>query len=123
MILFFAAAIVVVGDRAVSGVIRLSVLAKSVNPSAYHRLFSYRRWSSRKRACVIGRFVVDRFCPWGIAKWLAMKSSTGIVARTFTAKLGIALLDEYDNLVSANRGISNSEDLSQPSCGGQVVRQ
>tara|TARA_R110002167_G_C12620606_1_gene646734 strand:- start:38 stop:1390 length:1353 start_codon:yes stop_codon:yes gene_type:complete len=68
IILFFAAAIVVVGDRTVSGVIRLLAIIEPLNPSTYHRLFSHRRWSSRAIARLIARFVVDRFCPEGIVK-------------------------------------------------------
>lgn len=68
LILFFAAAIVVVGDRTVSAVIRLLAIFEPVNPSTYHRLFSHRRWSSRSLGRVIARFVIDRFCPDGIIR-------------------------------------------------------
>lgn len=38
-ILFFAAAIVVTGDRTVSAVLRLLTLVEPLNPFTYHRLF------------------------------------------------------------------------------------
>ncbi|HKI69281.1 MAG TPA: hypothetical protein VKA67_06820, partial [Verrucomicrobiae bacterium] len=47
IVLFFAAAILTVGDRTVSHVLRLLSLIEKVNPSTYHRLFSHRRWKSR----------------------------------------------------------------------------
>ena len=64
-ILFFAAAIVVVGKRTVSAVLRLLSLIMTLNPSTYHRLFSHRKWSSSRLAFVIIRFVLNRFCPDG----------------------------------------------------------
>lgn len=68
LILFFTAAMVVVGERTVSSVIRLLDIIEPLNPSTYHRLFSHRRWSSRRPARIIARFVVDRFCPEGVVK-------------------------------------------------------
>ena len=65
LILFFAAAILVIGDRTVSGVLRLLQLIEPLNPSTYHRLFSYRKWSSRRFAKIITGFIIDRFCPNG----------------------------------------------------------
>lgn len=67
-ILFFAAAIVVTGDRTVSAVLRLLALIQPLNPSTYHRLFSHRRWSSKSLAKVITKFVLDRFVPDGPVK-------------------------------------------------------
>lgn len=62
IILFFAAAILVLGERTVSSVVRLLGLIEPINPSTFHRLFSYRKWSSRQLARIIARFVVNRFC-------------------------------------------------------------
>ncbi len=42
LLLFFAAATLVVGDRTVSAVLRLLNLIEPINPSTYHRLS---RWS------------------------------------------------------------------------------
>lgn len=66
LILFFAAAIVVTGDRTVSAVLRLLALVEPLNPSTYHRLFSHRRWSSKRVAKAITGFILDRFSPDGI---------------------------------------------------------
>lgn len=52
LILFFAAVILVIGDRTFSGVLRLLDLITSVNPSTFHRLFSHRKWSSRRFAAI-----------------------------------------------------------------------
>ena len=68
LILFFAAAILVVGDRTVSAVLRLLALIEPLNPSTFHRLFSHRRWSSRRFARIIAHFVIERFCPDGIIR-------------------------------------------------------
>lgn len=65
VVLFFAAAIITVGDRTVSNVLRLLSHVERLNPSTYHRLFSHRRWSSRPLAYRIARFVMDRFVPEG----------------------------------------------------------
>lgn len=65
MLLFSAAAILTVGDRTVSNVLRLLSLIDSVNPSTYHRLFSHRRWSSRPLAFAIANFVIERWVPSG----------------------------------------------------------
>ena len=62
---FFAAAVLTVGDRTVSNVLRLLSLIEKVNPSTYHRLFSHRRWRSRPLAYLIAKFVLDRFIPHG----------------------------------------------------------
>jgi hypothetical protein len=43
LILFFAAAILVVGTRTVSAVLRLLSLVEPVNPCTYHQLLSHRR--------------------------------------------------------------------------------
>jgi len=64
-VLFFLAAILTIGDRTVSNVLRLLSLTERVNPSTYHRLFSRRRWQSRPLAFVIAKFVLDRFVPNG----------------------------------------------------------
>ena len=67
-ILFFAAAIVVIGDRTVSAVLRLLNLIEPLNPSTYHRVFSHRRWSTRKLAFILARFVLHRFCHEGTVR-------------------------------------------------------
>lgn len=38
------AAVLVTGNRTVSGVVRLNCLVEYVNPSTYHRVLSHRRW-------------------------------------------------------------------------------
>ena len=68
VVLFFAAAILTVGDRTVSNVLRLLGLIEKLNPSTYHRLFSCRRWKTRPLAYAIARFVLDRFVPDGTVK-------------------------------------------------------
>jgi len=68
LVFFFAAAIIVVGDRTISAVIRLLAIIEPINPSTFHRLFSHRRWSSRQLCRVIAQFVIDRFCPEGIIR-------------------------------------------------------
>ena len=68
LVLFFAAAILVVGTRSVSAVVRLLSLIEPVNPSTYHRLLSHRRWSPTKLAKVVACFVVNRFVPEGTIK-------------------------------------------------------
>jgi hypothetical protein len=68
LIFFFAAAILVLGNRTVSAVLRLLSLVEPVNPSTFHRLFSHRRWSSSKLAKVVAEFVVNRFMPRGQIK-------------------------------------------------------
>jgi hypothetical protein len=59
LILFFAAAILIIGDRNASGVTRLLDLLTPVNLSTFHRLFSHRKWSSRRFAKIIACFVID----------------------------------------------------------------
>lgn len=68
LIVFFAAAILVIGDRTVSAVLRLLSLIEPVNPSTYNRLFSHRRWSTTRLAKVVACFVIDRFVPQGTIK-------------------------------------------------------
>lgn len=41
LVFFFAAAIIVVGDRTISAVIRLLAIIEPINPSTFHRLFSH----------------------------------------------------------------------------------
>jgi hypothetical protein len=65
LVIFFAAAILVIGNRTVSSVVRLLSLIESVNPSTYHRLFSHRKWLPVLPAKVIARFVVRRLVPQG----------------------------------------------------------
>lgn len=65
LVFFFAAAILTVGDRTVSNVLRLLSLIEKLNPSTYHRLFSHRRWKSRPLAYASAKFVLDRFAPHG----------------------------------------------------------
>lgn len=50
LILFFATACLVTGDRTVSAVLRLLSLIEPLNPSTYHRLFSHRRWCANRFA-------------------------------------------------------------------------
>lgn len=68
VIIFFAAAILVVGNRTVSAVLRLLNLIEPVNPSTFHRLFSHRKWAPKKLAKVIAGFVIDRFVTNGVIK-------------------------------------------------------
>lgn len=68
LILFFAAAILVAGNKTVSNVLRLLALIEPLNHSTFHRLFSYRNWSSHRFAKVIAQFVVDRFCKKGMIR-------------------------------------------------------
>lgn len=68
IVFFFAAAILTVGDRTVSHVLRLLSLVEKLNPSTYHRLFSHRRWKSRPLAHAIAKFVLDRFVPEGVVR-------------------------------------------------------
>ena len=68
LILFFAAAIIVNGARTVSGVLRLLSLFEPLNPSTFHRLFSHRRWSSRRLARIIATFIVERFASDGVIR-------------------------------------------------------
>ena len=77
LILFFVAAILVVGDRTVSGVLRLLSLIEPLNPSTFHRLFSHRKWSSRQFAQVIAGFVIDRFCPSGTIRLVGDETVDG----------------------------------------------
>lgn len=68
MVLFAAAAIVTIGDRTVSNVLRLLSLIDSVNPSTYHRLFSHRRWNARPLAYALTRFIVERWASTGVIR-------------------------------------------------------
>lgn len=68
VILFFATAILIRGDRTVSAVLRLLILIEPLNASTYHRVFSYRRWSCRKMGLIIAHFVVLRFAAEGDIK-------------------------------------------------------
>ena len=77
LILFFAAAIIVSGDRTVSAVLRLLALIEPLNPSTYHRLFSHRRWSSSPAARVIIRFLLNRFVPSGIVRLVGDETVDG----------------------------------------------
>ena len=61
LIFFCAAAILVIGTRTVSNVMRLLSLIEKLNPSTYHRLFSHRRWSAWKPARAIAAFIIDRY--------------------------------------------------------------
>lgn len=67
-VLFFATATLITGPRTVSGVLRLLSLIEPLNPSTFHRLFSYRKWCSRRLARIIAKFIVDRFAPDGVIK-------------------------------------------------------
>lgn len=68
IVFFFAAAILTVGDRTVSNVLRLLSLVEKLNPSTYHRLFSHRRWNSWPLAHAIAKFALDRFVPDGVVR-------------------------------------------------------
>jgi hypothetical protein len=68
IVFFFAAAILTVGDRTVSNVLRLLNLVERLNPSTYHRLFSHRRWEARPLAHAIAKFVLERFVPRGVVR-------------------------------------------------------
>lgn len=77
LILFFAAATLVVGDRTVCAVLRLLHLIEPLNPSTYHRVFSHRRWSASKFAKIISQFVIDRFCPDGVVRLVGDETVDG----------------------------------------------
>lgn len=77
LILFFAAATLVIGDRTVSAVLRLLGLIEPLNPSTYHRLFSHRKWCSRPLARIIATFVIDRFCPGGVIRLVGDETVDG----------------------------------------------
>lgn len=68
LVLFGAAAILLVGGRTVSAVLRLLGLIERVNPSTYHRLFSHRKWAPAKLARSVAGFVVARFASKGVIK-------------------------------------------------------
>jgi hypothetical protein len=68
LVLFFATAVPVVGDRTVSAVLRLLSLIEPVNPSTFHRLFSHRRWNATGLAKVVACFVINRLAPHGPIK-------------------------------------------------------
>jgi hypothetical protein len=59
------AAVLVTGNRTVSGLVRLIGLIEYVNPSTYHRVFSHRRWMAVSLAKIIIRFILDRYLPTG----------------------------------------------------------
>jgi hypothetical protein len=77
LILFFAAATLLVGDRTVCAVLRLLHLIEPLNPSTYHRVFSHRRWSAPKFAKIISQFVIDRFCPDGVVRLVGDETVDG----------------------------------------------
>jgi hypothetical protein len=58
-------AILVVGNRTVSALVRLISLVDRVNPSTYHRVFSHRRWNATGLARIIIRFILNRYSPKG----------------------------------------------------------
>jgi hypothetical protein len=60
LILFYAAAILVLGDRSVVNVLRLRTLIEPLNHSTFQRLFSYQNWSSPRFAKVSAQAVMDR---------------------------------------------------------------
>jgi hypothetical protein len=76
-VLFFAAAVIVTGDRTVSAVLRLIALLEPVNPSTFHRLFSHRRWSSDTLAKIITAFILERFAPKGVVKVIGDETVDG----------------------------------------------
>jgi hypothetical protein len=59
------AAVLVTGNRTVSGLVRLISLVEYVNPSTYHRVLSHRRWITVSLAKIIIRFILDRYVPTG----------------------------------------------------------
>ena len=75
--LFFAAAILTVGDRIVSNVLRLLNLIEKVNPLTYHRLFSHRRWKSGPLAYAMAMFILDQCVPHGSVRACGDKSLDG----------------------------------------------
>jgi hypothetical protein len=77
LILFFAAATLVIGDRTVSAVLRLLCLIEPLNPSTYHRLFSHRNWSASHFAKIIARFVINRFSPDGVIRLVGDETVDG----------------------------------------------
>lgn len=77
VMLFCAAAILTVGDRTVSNVLRLLHLIEAVNPSTYHRVFSHRRWSSRPLAYAIAKFVIERWVPTGVVRLVGDETVDG----------------------------------------------
>ena len=78
LIVFFAAAILVVGDRTVSAVSRLLSLIEPVNPSTFHRLFSHRRWNATRLARVVACFVINRFASDGPIKVVGDETVDGL---------------------------------------------
>ena len=77
LILFFAAAVLLTGDRTVSAVLRLLQLIEPLNCSTYHRLFSHRRWKPSVFAKIIARFVFDRFCADGVIRLVGDETVDG----------------------------------------------
>ncbi len=91
LILFFAAAILVAGNKTVSNVLRLLELIEPLNHSTFHRLFSYRNWCSHRFAKVIAQFVVDRFCKKGTIRIVGDETWMAIVAKGSMARRDTAM--------------------------------
>lgn len=68
IVYFFAATVLVNGDRTVSSVLRLVSLLEPINPSTFHRVFSQRRWSSNVAAKTIITFILARLVPTGTVR-------------------------------------------------------
>ncbi|MEM6690957.1 MAG: transposase [Planctomycetota bacterium] len=77
LILFSATALLMIGDRTVSAVLRLLAMIEPLNPSTYHRVFSHRKWSARKFARIIAGFVIKRFCPTGVVRLVGDETVDG----------------------------------------------
>ena len=62
------AAVLVVGHRTVSNLLRLLAFFGRFNPSTFHRVFSHRRWSPTRLARIIIAFLLQRYAPHGIVR-------------------------------------------------------
>jgi hypothetical protein len=60
-----SAAVLVVGNRTVSAMVRLIGLIDRINPSTFHRVLSHRRWNGTGLARIIIRFILNRYVPEG----------------------------------------------------------
>ena len=86
LILFFATACLVTGDRTVSAVLRLLSLIEPLNPSTYHRLFSHRRWCANRFAKRIANFVIDRFSSGDVIRMVGDETVDGHRGKKVYAK-------------------------------------
>jgi hypothetical protein len=65
LLVLLAAAILTVGSRTVSNLLRTVGTHATGNPSSYHRLFSTRRWSMWKLSRILIVFILERWAPEG----------------------------------------------------------